>query len=100
MTKPPGGDRIANQRAHRPAERTAKLEWALAGLVIWLISLDICLGCPSVPEPIFESARGTTERPGTASVMVDNGVASLPGVSDLCLDDSADPNGPKGEGTV
>lgn len=65
MTKPPGGDRIANQRAHRPA----KLEWALAGLVIWLISLDTCLVCPTVPEPIFvgyplhESARGTTERP-------------------------------------
>lgn len=69
MTKPPGGDRIANQRAHRPAVRTAKLEWALAGLVIWLISLDICLVCPTAPEPIFvgyplhESARGTTERP-------------------------------------
>lgn len=45
------------------------LEWAVAGLLIWLISLDTCLVCQTVPEPIFvgysehESARGTTERP-------------------------------------
>lgn len=32
--------------------------------------------------------------------MIDNGATSLRGVSDLCLHDSADPNGPKGEGIV
>jgi hypothetical protein len=46
-----------------------KLEWAFAGLPIWLISLDTCLVCATAPEPIFvgyslhESAAGTTERP-------------------------------------
>ena len=46
-----------------------ELEWALAGLVIWLISLDTCLACEMALEPIdigyaqHESARGTTERP-------------------------------------
>jgi hypothetical protein len=45
------------------------LEWAVAGLVIWLISLDTCLVCEAVPasidrgSPQHESARGTTERP-------------------------------------
>jgi hypothetical protein len=46
-----------------------KLEWAVVGLVIWLISLDTCL--VREPEPEFidlgyaqhASARGTTERP-------------------------------------
>jgi len=39
------------------------------GLVIWLISLDTCLVCETLSEPIFVgyaqhlSARGTTERP-------------------------------------
>ena len=46
-----------------------KLEWAVAGLLIWFISLDTCLVCETAPEPIFvgyslyESATGTTERP-------------------------------------
>jgi len=46
-----------------------KLEWALAGFLIWLISLETCLVCEVVPEPIFvgysqhEGARGTTDRP-------------------------------------
>ena len=45
------------------------LEWAVAGLVIWLISLGTSLVCEAVPESIdlgysqHESARGTTERP-------------------------------------
>jgi hypothetical protein len=46
------------------------LDWAVAGLVIWLISLGTCLVCETtVPERIdlgyalHESARGTTERP-------------------------------------
>jgi hypothetical protein len=44
-------------------------EWAVAGLVIWLISLGTCLVCEAAPEFIHvgysqhESARGTTERP-------------------------------------
>jgi len=46
-----------------------KAEWAVAGLVIWLISLGTCLVCEAEPEFIYvgyslhESARGTTERP-------------------------------------
>ena len=49
--------------------RTMKLEWAVAGFVIWLISLDTCFACETESEPIdlgyaqHESARGTTERP-------------------------------------
>jgi hypothetical protein len=45
------------------------LEWAVAGLVIWLISLDTCLVCEAAPASIdlgysqHESARGTPERP-------------------------------------
>lgn len=45
------------------------LEWAVAGLMIWLISLGTCLVCEAAPESIdlgysqHESARGTTERP-------------------------------------
>jgi hypothetical protein len=45
------------------------LEWAVAGLVIWLISLGTCLVCEVAPAYIdlgysqHESARGTTERP-------------------------------------
>jgi len=48
---------------------TGRLEWAVAGLVIWLISLDTCFVCETEPEPIdigyaqHGSARGTTERP-------------------------------------
>jgi hypothetical protein len=44
-------------------------EWAIAGLVIWFISLGSCLVCEAEPEAIdlgyaqHESARGTTERP-------------------------------------
>jgi type IV secretory pathway TrbD component len=44
-------------------------EWAVVGLVIWLISLDTCLVCEAEPEfidvgySLHESARGTTERP-------------------------------------
>ncbi len=40
------------------------LEWAVAGLVIWLISLGTCLVCEAAPESIdlgysqHESARG------------------------------------------
>ena len=55
---------------HGPAhERTMNLEWAVAGLVIWLISLGTCLVCEVAPGYIdlgysqHESARGTTERP-------------------------------------
>jgi hypothetical protein len=46
-----------------------KLEWAVAGLVIWLISLNTCLLCETEPEFVdlgyaqHASARGTTERP-------------------------------------
>jgi hypothetical protein len=45
------------------------LEWAVAGLVIWLISVGTCLVCEAAPEFIdlgyaeHQSARGTTERP-------------------------------------
>ena len=45
-------------------------EWVAVGLVIWLISLDICLVCEAEPEfidvgySLHESARGSTERPG------------------------------------
>ena len=44
-------------------------EWAIAGLVIWPISLDTCLVCEARSEVIdvgyaqHESARGTRERP-------------------------------------
>jgi len=47
----------------------ARLEWAVVGLVIWLIALGACLVCEAEPEAIdvgyaqHESARGTTERP-------------------------------------
>ena len=50
-------------------ERPVKLEWAVVGLVIWLISLETCLVCVTEPEAVdlgyaqHESARGTTERP-------------------------------------
>lgn len=60
---------VTRALANLPADRTAKLEWALAGLIIWLISLDTCLVCETAPAPIFvgyslhESARGTTQRP-------------------------------------
>ena len=47
-----------------------ELDWAVAGLVIWLVSLGTCFVCETtVPERIdlgysqHESARGTTERP-------------------------------------
>jgi hypothetical protein len=46
-----------------------RIEWAVAGFVIGLISLDTCLVCETAPEAIdlgyaqHESARGTTERP-------------------------------------
>ena len=47
-----------------------ELVWGVAGLVIWLISLDTCFVCETtVLERIdlgysqHESARGTTERP-------------------------------------
>ncbi|HXA95166.1 MAG TPA: hypothetical protein VN323_06390 [Candidatus Dormibacteraeota bacterium] len=69
MTEPPHGRQVARELANLSTERTLKLEWALAGLLIWLISLDTCLGCETAPEPIFvgyslhESAMGTTERP-------------------------------------
>lgn len=51
------------------SERTVRLEWAVAGLVIWLISLGTCFVCETATEPIdlgyahHENARGTTERP-------------------------------------
>jgi hypothetical protein len=52
------------------ADASTKLKWAVAGLVIWLISLDTCVVCETtVPGRIdlgysqHESARGTTERP-------------------------------------
>jgi hypothetical protein len=60
---------VALELANLSTERTMKLEWAFAGLPIWLISLDTCLVCATAPEPIFvgyslhESAAGTTERP-------------------------------------
>lgn len=44
-------------------------EWAVVGLVIWLISLGTCLVCEAETETIdvgyaqHESARGSTERP-------------------------------------
>jgi len=50
-------------------ERIVTFAWALAGLLIWLISLGTCFVCATEPEPIYvgyaehESARGTTERP-------------------------------------
>jgi hypothetical protein len=46
-----------------------KLEWAIVGLVIWLISLNTCLVCETAPDFVdlgyaqHASARGTTERP-------------------------------------
>ncbi len=69
MTEPPTSRRTARELANISMDRTMNLEWAVAGLLIWLISLDTCLVCQTVPEPIFvgysehESARGTTERP-------------------------------------
>jgi hypothetical protein len=69
MTEPPPSRRIARELANISTDRTMNLEWAVAGLLIWLISLDTCLVCQTVPEPIFvgysehESARGTRERP-------------------------------------
>lgn len=69
MTEPSHGRRLARELANISTDRTMNLEWAVAGLLIWLISLDTCLVCQTVPEPIFvgysehESARGTTERP-------------------------------------
>jgi hypothetical protein len=68
MTKPPGGDQLANVLTKFTRPRTARLEWALVGFVIWLLSLDTCLVCSPAAEPIsvdyaqHESARGTTER--------------------------------------
>ncbi len=50
------------------SSRGLQVEWALAGFLIWLISLDTCLVCEITPEPIFvgysehESERGATER--------------------------------------
>ena len=50
-------------------ERIVTLAWALAGLIVWLISLGTCLVCETEPDFIdlayaqHESARGTTERP-------------------------------------
>jgi hypothetical protein len=47
----------------------AGLEWAVVGLVIWLIALGACLVCGADPEGIdvgyslHKSATGTTERP-------------------------------------
>ena len=66
---PAHGRQVALELANLSTERTMKLEWAFAGLPIWLISLDTCLVCATAPEPIFvgyslhESAAGTTERP-------------------------------------
>jgi hypothetical protein len=68
MTEPSHGRQVARELANLSAARTMKLEWALVGLLIWLVSLDTCLVCETVPEPIFvgyslhESATGTTER--------------------------------------
>jgi hypothetical protein len=68
MTEPYGRE-VARGLANLSADRIMNLEWALAGLLIWLISLDACLVCQTEPEPIFvgyslhESATGTTERP-------------------------------------
>jgi hypothetical protein len=50
-------------------ERLVTFAWALAGLIMWLISLGTCLVCETEPEFIYvgyslhESAKGTTERP-------------------------------------
>ena len=69
MTEPFHGRRLARELANISTDRTMNLEWVVAGLLIWLISLDTCLVCQTVPESIFagysqhESARGTTERP-------------------------------------
>ena len=69
MTEPSPSRQIARELANISTDRTMNLEWAVAGLLIWLISLDTCLVCQTVPESIFagysqhESARGTTERP-------------------------------------
>jgi hypothetical protein len=63
------GRQVARELANLSLERILNLEWALAGLLIWLISLDTCLVCQAEPEPIFvgyslhEGARGTAERP-------------------------------------
>jgi hypothetical protein len=69
MTEPSHGRQVARELANISMDRTMNLEWAVAGPLIWLISLDTCLVCQTVPETIFagysqhESARGTTERP-------------------------------------
>ena len=69
MTEPPHGRQVARELANLSSERTRTLEWAVVGLLIWLISLDTCVVCETLSEPIFvgyaqhESARGTTERP-------------------------------------
>jgi hypothetical protein len=68
QSTPSHGGEIARRTLSDHA-RTLKLEWAVAGLVIWLISLGTCFVCETEPEPIdigyaqHESARGTTERP-------------------------------------
>src|SRR6202040_2669087 len=48
VPRPPG-----SPRADQPPAAPMKLEWALVRLLIWLISLDTCLVCETVPEPIF-----------------------------------------------
>jgi hypothetical protein len=40
-----------------------RLEWAVAGLVMWLISLDTCLVCQTESEPLDVSyAQQESER--------------------------------------
>jgi hypothetical protein len=53
MTEPSHGRRLARELANISTDRTMNLEWAVAGLLIWLISLDTCLVCQTVPEPMF-----------------------------------------------
>jgi hypothetical protein len=45
MTEPSHGRQIARDLANISTDRTMNLEWAVAGLLIWLISLDTCLVC-------------------------------------------------------
>jgi len=69
MTEPSPSRQIARELANISTDRAMNLEWAVAGLLILLISLDTCLVCQTALEPIFvgyslhESARDTTERP-------------------------------------
>ena len=61
---------VLRPQQHGPAhERTMNLEWAVAGLVIWPISLDTCLVCEAAPARLL-SAREREGHHGETTVMI------------------------------